>query len=59
MDKERKKDRKVMPEESAGAKQSFRVPSPLAALRIIFWSDTALSYGWPAHRTQFGIVSKP
>ncbi|KAL9581456.1 MAG: hypothetical protein Q9212_003891 [Teloschistes hypoglaucus] len=42
MDKEMKEDRKLTPEESAGAKQSFRLPNPLAALRIIFWRDTAL-----------------
>ncbi|KAL8915767.1 MAG: hypothetical protein Q9172_006678 [Xanthocarpia lactea] len=41
-DKEMKRNREVTQVESPSIKQSFKIPSPLAAIRIIFWKDTAL-----------------
>ena len=40
--KEMKRSREVTQVESPSVKQSFKIPSPLAAIRIIFWTDTAL-----------------
>ncbi|KAL8802184.1 MAG: hypothetical protein Q9182_003973 [Xanthomendoza sp. 2 TL-2023] len=42
VDEALKKGRGTAQEESTVAKQSFKIPNPLAAIRIIFWRDTAL-----------------
>ncbi|KAL8952528.1 MAG: hypothetical protein Q9222_001558 [Ikaeria aurantiellina] len=41
-DDKAEKDKETAQEVPPNVKQSFRIPNPLAAVRIIFWRDTAL-----------------
>ncbi|KAL8734123.1 MAG: hypothetical protein Q9166_001608 [cf. Caloplaca sp. 2 TL-2023] len=42
VDEEKQENREVAQEGSPNIKQSINIPNPLAAVRIIFWRDTAL-----------------